>query len=89
MTPSWKHEVIGRIERAAGRRRGPDFDEAFALARAIEIEDGPAIDNAAARERLANWYVRSQGLRYAPLSHHDGALARGQAGPGGLHRARS
>lgn len=69
-----------------GEVRGRDFDEALALARAIELEDGPAIDNAAVRERLADWYVRSQGLRYTPLSHHDGALACGHAGPGGLHR---
>jgi hypothetical protein len=28
---------------AVGEGRGPDFDEAFGLARAVELEDGPAI----------------------------------------------
>ena len=60
MTPSWKNEVIGRIERAVGhgRRPRPDFDEAFGLARAIELEDGPAIPHLAC-ERLADWSVCS------------------------------
>jgi alkylation response protein AidB-like acyl-CoA dehydrogenase len=44
---------------------GTDFDEIFALARDLETEDGtPAIRNPAVRERLADWYVRSRGLKY-------------------------
>jgi alkylation response protein AidB-like acyl-CoA dehydrogenase len=52
-------------ERATtGETRGPEFDEIFALARRVELEDGPAIADAAVRERLADWYVRRQGLRW-------------------------
>ena len=52
-------------ERLHHRRahRRPDVDEVFELARKVELEDGPAIENAAVREQLADWYVTSQGLR--------------------------
>jgi alkylation response protein AidB-like acyl-CoA dehydrogenase len=62
---------------AIGDIRGPDFDEIFALARAIDLEGGPAIENAAVRERLADWYVRAQGLRWTRFRTMT-ALSRGQ-----------
>ena len=62
---------------AVGDVRGPDFDELFALARSIELEDGPAIRDAAVRERLADWYVKSQGLKYTRFRTMT-ALSRGQ-----------
>jgi len=62
---------------AVGDTRGPDFDEIFALARAIELEEGPAIKNAAVRERLADWYVRTQGLKYTRFRTMT-ALSRGE-----------
>jgi alkylation response protein AidB-like acyl-CoA dehydrogenase len=62
---------------AVGDVRGPDFDEIFALARSIELEDGPAIANAAVRERLADWYVRQQGLRWTRFRTMT-ALSRGE-----------
>jgi alkylation response protein AidB-like acyl-CoA dehydrogenase len=62
---------------AVGDVRGPDFDEIFALARSVELEDGPAIRNAGVRERLADWYVRSQGLKYTRFRTMT-ALSRGQ-----------
>jgi acyl-CoA dehydrogenase len=43
---------------------GPDVKELIALARETEFEDGPAIRNASVRERIAEWYVRGQGLKY-------------------------
>jgi hypothetical protein len=46
------HLSSPKHERAAGRGQRPQlrfFDEAFAVARAIELEDGPAIGNAAVR----------------------------------------
>jgi alkylation response protein AidB-like acyl-CoA dehydrogenase len=49
---------------AVGEAPGPDFREIFELARRIELEDGPAIKNATVRDQLAQWYVRTQGLRY-------------------------
>jgi alkylation response protein AidB-like acyl-CoA dehydrogenase len=48
----------------SGETRGPDVDELFALARKLELENGPAIEDASVRERLADWYVRRQGLRW-------------------------
>ena len=62
---------------AVGDVAGPDFDEIFALARAVELPDGPAIKNAAVRERLADWYVRQQGLRYTRFRTMT-ALSRGE-----------
>ena len=62
---------------AVGDVAGPDFDEAFALARSVTLEDGPAIENAAVRERLADWYVRQQGLRYTRFRTMT-ALSRGE-----------
>ena len=62
---------------AVGDVRGPDFDEIFHLARTIELEDGPAIANAAVRERLADWYARQQGLRWTKFRTMT-ALSRGQ-----------
>ncbi len=47
---------------AVGERPAPDFDEIFALARDLELEDGPAIANSTVREKLARWYIEQQGL---------------------------
>jgi alkylation response protein AidB-like acyl-CoA dehydrogenase len=47
------------------------------LARTLELEDGPAIKNAAVRERIADWYVRSAGLKYTTFRTMT-ALSRGQ-----------
>lgn len=56
---------------------GPDFRELLALARSIELEDGPAIKNAAVREKIADTYVRTQGLKYTTYRTMT-ALSRGQ-----------
>jgi alkylation response protein AidB-like acyl-CoA dehydrogenase len=61
----------------SGETRGPDFDEVFSLARRLHLEDGPAIGDAAVRERLADWYVRRQGLRWARFRVMT-ALSRGE-----------
>src|SRR5204863_300547 len=34
-----------------------------ALAKSVPLEDGPAVANAAVREKLAEWYVRRKGVR--------------------------
>jgi alkylation response protein AidB-like acyl-CoA dehydrogenase len=62
---------------AVGDVRGPDFDDIFRLARSVELEHGPAIGDAAVRERLADWYVRQQGLRWTKFRTMT-ALSRGQ-----------
>ena len=40
-----------------------NFEEMLEMARDVGGADGPAIRDAAVRERLADWYVRSAGLR--------------------------
>jgi alkylation response protein AidB-like acyl-CoA dehydrogenase len=60
-----------------GETRGPDWDELYALAKRVELEDGPALANAAVRERLADWYVRRQGVRWTRFRVMT-ALSRGE-----------
>jgi alkylation response protein AidB-like acyl-CoA dehydrogenase len=61
----------------SGEMRGPDWDELFALAKSVELEDGSAVANAAVREKLAEWYVRRQGLRWTRFRVMT-ALSRGE-----------
>lgn len=61
---------------AVGDAPGPGFDEAFQLARTVDLEDGPAIGNAEVRQRLAEWYVQSRGLKYTKFRGMT-ALSRG------------
>ncbi len=56
---------------------GADVKELLALARETELEDGPAIRNASVRERIAEWYVRGQGLKYTTYRTLT-ALSKGQ-----------
>lgn len=54
-----------------------DYGELLELARSTETEDGPAISKASVREKIADWYVESQGLklnRFRSLT----ALSKGQ-----------
>ena len=54
-----------------------NFEDMFAFARRVEGTDGPAIREATVRERLADWYVRSAGLRN--IQHRMmSALSRGE-----------
>ena len=62
---------------ATAENPGPDFDELFALARELELEDGPALDNAGVQERLAEFYVKAQGLRFTKYRMMT-ALSRGE-----------
>jgi alkylation response protein AidB-like acyl-CoA dehydrogenase len=61
----------------SGDLRGPDFEEIFDLARRVPLEDGPAIRNAAVRERLADFYVKTQGVRLTRFRTMT-ALSRGE-----------
>ena len=60
----------------SGDYRGPDFDEIFSLARSVRLDDAPAIENSAVRERLAEFYVKSQGVRWSRFRTMT-ALSRG------------
>jgi len=60
-----------------GGRAGVEVEDVFELARALELEDGPALKNKAVCEKLADWYVMSQGLKYSHFRTMT-ALSRGQ-----------
>jgi alkylation response protein AidB-like acyl-CoA dehydrogenase len=61
----------------SGEMRGPDVEELLELARSVELEDGPALANAAVRERIADYYVRTQGVRWSRFRTMT-ALSRGE-----------
>jgi alkylation response protein AidB-like acyl-CoA dehydrogenase len=62
---------------AVGDAPGPDVDDIFDLAREIELDGEPAIKNRAVREKLAEWYVKTQGLKYTKFRTIT-ALSRGE-----------
>jgi len=70
-----------RLAVGGGTGGGLDVPQLMQLARTLELEDGPAIKNAAVREKIADWYVRSAGLRYTTMRTMT-ALSQGkQPGP--------
>jgi acyl-CoA dehydrogenase len=66
-----------RLAVGGGQGGGLDVPQLLQLARNVELEDGPAIRNAAVREKIADWYVRSSGLKYTTMRTMT-ALSRGQ-----------
>jgi len=66
-----------RLAVGGGQGGGLDVPQLLALARSLELEDGPAIKNASVREKIADWYVRSAGLKYTTYRTMT-ALSRGQ-----------
>jgi alkylation response protein AidB-like acyl-CoA dehydrogenase len=60
-----------------GGRAGVDVDEVIELARKVELEDGPALRNEVVRDRIADWYVQSRGLKYSHFRTMT-ALSRGE-----------
>lgn len=50
-----------------GSQGNADVAELIALARETEIDGKPAISNGAVRERIADWYVQAQGLKFTRL----------------------
>ena len=61
-----------------GRAEGPDFDDILALSQQVDLDGVRAVDDSAVRERLADWYVRTAGLKYTRLRSQT-ALSRGRA----------
>jgi alkylation response protein AidB-like acyl-CoA dehydrogenase len=62
---------------AVGEVAPPDFDEMFEFARGLELEGGPALQDSSVRERLADWYVETQGLKLSVFRTMT-ALSRGK-----------
>ena len=75
----WKVALTTLMNERHGMRDapGPDFSELFRLAQVVELENGMAIDDSAVQEKLAEFYVRSQGLKFTKYRGMT-ALSRGQ-----------
>ena len=62
---------------AIGTGSGIDVDELFHHARETELETGPALQNQSVREKLADFYIQSEGLKYTKYRTLT-ALSKGQ-----------
>ena len=49
---------------AVGHAEGPSFSDVFAVTGSIGLDSGPAIHHPVVRDRLADWYVKTEGLKY-------------------------
>jgi alkylation response protein AidB-like acyl-CoA dehydrogenase len=49
---------------AVGDVQRPEVDDLLELSRKVKLDGKPAIQNAAVRERIAEWHARSQGLKF-------------------------
>jgi alkylation response protein AidB-like acyl-CoA dehydrogenase len=61
----------------AGDAYRPDASELLALAKRLKIGGKPAIENAAVRERIAEWHIQSAGAKFTKFRTLT-ALSRGQ-----------
>ncbi len=66
---------------AVSHAGGPDFEEIFTLARSLEVNGEPALKNAAVREKLVDWYVTCQGLKYTNFRLFTALSQGAQPGP--------
>ena len=55
-----------------------NIDDILSLANAVQLEEGLAIDDHLVRSEIADWYVKSSGLKYTGFRTMS-ALSRGQA----------
>jgi len=62
---------------AVGDSGSIDFQDVFNFVRGIELEEGAAIKNSGVREKVADFYVKSMGLKYTKFRTMT-ALSRGQ-----------
>ncbi len=60
-----------------GGAGGPDFRDLLILAKKLQINGRPAIEDSGVRQRLARFYVRGKGLQYTSYRTQT-ALSRGQ-----------
>jgi alkylation response protein AidB-like acyl-CoA dehydrogenase len=54
-------------ERFSPVSRKPDFGELFGFVRELDVDGVPALRDPAIQERLAEWYVRSEAIRFTRL----------------------
>ena len=63
---------------AVGEAPRPNIDDMLTLVRQCNVDGVPALDHAAVRARLADWYVRAQGIKYTRFRTMT-RLSRGEA----------
>jgi alkylation response protein AidB-like acyl-CoA dehydrogenase len=75
----WKVSLVTLMNErlAVGGGAGVDYSTIMAMARDLTTEKGPAMADQAFREKLADWYVQSEGLKNTRLRTIT-ALSRGQ-----------
>jgi alkylation response protein AidB-like acyl-CoA dehydrogenase len=75
----WKVSITTLMNErlSVGEVPRPDVDDLFELCRMLEVDGEPVLANPAVREKLAEWYVRTQGLKYTRFRTMT-ALSRGQ-----------
>ncbi|MEQ9640203.1 MAG: acyl-CoA dehydrogenase family protein [Alphaproteobacteria bacterium] len=75
----WKVSITTLMNErlAVGEAPGPDFDEIMQLAQRLELDGDAAVKDPAVRERLADWYIRWQGLKLSKFRTMT-ALSRGE-----------
>ena len=75
----WKVSITTLMNErfAVGESPGPDVKELIDLARTVHLENGLAIEDTAVQERIADWYVRTQGLRFTKFRTMT-SLSRGE-----------
>ena len=75
----WKVALVTLMNErlAVGGASGASPKEILALAKDLDAADGPLIKDSAFRQRLADWYVQSEGLKNTRLRTMT-ALSRGQ-----------
>jgi alkylation response protein AidB-like acyl-CoA dehydrogenase len=75
----WKVSITTLMNErlAVGDVPRPDVDDLLSLCRSLEVDGKPAMANPAVREKIADWYVRTQGLKFTRFRTMT-ALSRGQ-----------
>lgn len=75
----WKVALVTLMNErlAVGGSSGPNYREIMGLARQLTGATGPALKDNAFREKLADWYVQSEGLKFTRFRTMT-ALSRGQ-----------
>ena len=75
----WKVSIVTLMNErlAVGSASGPDAKEMLALAQSLEVDDRPALENKAVRDRIATWHCEQTGLHFTKLRVQS-AMSRGE-----------
>lgn len=79
----WQVSIVTLMNErlAVGSASGPDATELLKLAETIELDDEPAIQNQAVRDKIATWYCEQAGLLYTKLRVQSALSQGGTPGP--------